>query len=156
MGRPRLSLEQKLWSRVTKGAPDDCWIWTGATNNKGYGLLGKDAGATFTAHRASYTLAHGPISPGMFVLHRCDNPPCVNPAHLFLGTPLDNMQDMMRKGRGTPGERSGMAKLTNDQAREIRRRYAAGGISHAALSREYGVRKPRITHILLGRSYREA
>lgn len=75
-----------------------CQIWTGAVGEKGYGHFTKNR-KHFAAHRASWMQAHGPISDGLWVLHRCDTPPCINPNHLFLGTAADNTADMIRKGR---------------------------------------------------------
>lgn len=100
-----LTLEDALWSRVDRSAgPDQCWPFTGNTGTgakpgrPGYGGL-TCRGVHWTSHRAAWTLAHGPIPDGMWVLHRCDNPPCCNPAHLFLGTVKDNVRDMHAKGR---------------------------------------------------------
>lgn len=77
-----------------------CWEWLGARANGGYGLFAVQNPRRITAHRYSWELHNGPIPAGMHVLHHCDNPPCVNPAHLFLGTASDNMRDMLAKGRG--------------------------------------------------------
>jgi hypothetical protein len=85
-----------FWRRVRVGSPEECWPWTGAKHKQGYGLYG--AGPK-RAHRVAWTLVHGEIPPGLQVLHRCDNPPCVNPGHLLLGTALDNQQDKAAKGR---------------------------------------------------------
>ena len=97
------------------------------------------------AHRVSWMLAHGPIPQGMFILHRCDNPPCVNPAHLFLGTAMMNVADMEAKGRGhrARGEAAGKAKLTEDQVRYLRSP-AAADIPNPVLAREFGVSTPVI------------
>lgn len=87
---------ERFWSFVEK--TDSCWLWTGAKHPKGYGIFHL-RGRTPRAHVLSWILHHGPVPRGLCVLHRCDNPPCVNPDHLFLGTPQDNTDDMTRKGR---------------------------------------------------------
>ena len=95
--RPRrASLDERLAQFVIQ--PSGCWEWTGSKNDKGYGRVYADRDEK-RAHRAMWEQAHGPVPDGLWVLHRCDNPPCVNPDHLFLGTPLDNVRDMMAKGR---------------------------------------------------------
>lgn len=97
---------------------------------------------TWQAHRLAWTLLFGPIPEGLSVCHRCDNPPCVNPSHLWLGTALDNARDKVQKGRmrrgDSRGERNGHAKLTEDQVRVIRQRVKAGE-TQTALAAEYGV-----------------
>jgi HNH endonuclease len=93
-------LEKQFWERIIKGEdPNDCWKWVGA-KSRGYGGLTL-RGESFSAHRLSYQLHHGPIAEGMFICHRCDNPECCNPKHLFQGTPADNVRDMISKGRHT-------------------------------------------------------
>ena len=90
-------IEQRFWPRVDKSG--ECWVWTGAISH-GYGVVGTGGhSGVVRVHRLSWELAIGPIPKGLHVLHRCDNPPCVNPAHLFLGTQADNMRDMREKGR---------------------------------------------------------
>lgn len=105
--------------RYTVDLKTQCWLWIGSTDTCGYGI-GRFAGEV-SAHRASWALTHGPIPPGMHVLHRCDKPACVNPAHLYLGTHQDNMADLRAKGRayGAAGEANQGAKLTEQQARAI-------------------------------------
>lgn len=88
---------EKFWARVARS--DGCWLWTGGTGPRGYGVV-RYQGAAFRAHRLAWILTHGPIPEGLFVCHHCDNPPCCNPAHLFLGTGADNMRDMANKRRG--------------------------------------------------------
>lgn len=88
-----------FWEKVQK---NDCWIWTAAKNEKGYGIFCIE-GRTYKAHRLSYLLSVGAIPEGMCVLHKCDVPSCVNPDHLFIGTRADNNADMLAKGRKVPG-----------------------------------------------------
>lgn len=96
------SFEDRFWSKVRKG--DGCWEWTAWINSNGYGEFTKDH-KNLKASRVSWILTYGPIPDGLFVCHHCDNPPCVRPDHLFLGTPLDNMRDMIAKGRGAHQKR---------------------------------------------------
>lgn len=146
----RLPLAERFWPKVSFGP--GCWEWQGARHVKagGYGTFGLDRRTMVRAHRMSYELAVGPIPAGMLVLHRCDNPPCVRPSHLFLGTPKDNTADMDRKGRrrvgSRPGELNHHAKLTESQVVEIRRRYEAGEQAQA-LAVEFGVSSPLISYI---------
>jgi hypothetical protein len=106
----RLTLEERFWMKVSR-APNGCWLWQGATVY-GYGQL-FNAGKPIRAHRYSYELAKGPIPAGLFVCHTCDTPGCVNPEHLFVGTPLENVQDMITKGRKVTGPSSGRRKGTH-------------------------------------------
>ncbi len=104
------------------------------------------------AHRLSWEFAHGPIPKGTEVCHRCDNPPCVNPAHLFLGTHAENMADMTAKGRSARGERSHHAKITETQAIEIRQK-CADGASQSVIAREFGLSSRAVSDIKLGRRW---
>jgi hypothetical protein len=98
-GRAARPVADRLWEKVRRGGVDECWPWIATTTHWfGYGRL-EIKGKIFAAHRISYELANGPIPDGLFVLHRCDNPPCVNPHHLFLGTQKDNIGDASAKGR---------------------------------------------------------
>jgi hypothetical protein len=99
--KPRGSLAERFWAKVQRGT--GCWEWTGAVLNRAwpYGVIqrGQRGEGTIVASRLSWELANGPISDGLWVLHRCDNPRCVRPSHLFLGTDSDNKRDMIAKGR---------------------------------------------------------
>jgi hypothetical protein len=97
------ALARRFWSKVDKGG--DCWVWTASLDRKGYGQIAITANGSKRprgAHRVAWELTHGPIPSGLCVCHRCDNPRCVRPDHLFLGTVGDNNRDMWRKGRGNP------------------------------------------------------
>ena len=117
--------------------PDGCWEWTAFRNRKGYGLMRSGTRAdsrTELAHRAMWEAIHGPIIGGMHVLHRCDNPPCVRPDHLYLGTPADNATDRTLRARGR-------AKLTADKVRLMRQAYEAGW-TLTALAQQFGISVP--------------
>jgi len=137
----------RFWMKVEKG--ESCWLWTGSTDRDGYGCsvpkgLGK------RAHRASWTLTHGEIPKGMQVLHTCDNPPCVNPDHLFLGTHKINMWDKSRKGRSGKKPK----RLTPKEVREIRTAYAEGDTSYAKLSGAYQVDKGTVMNCVRRNTYK--
>lgn len=145
---PRRSLADRFWLKVDKRGPEDCWLWTAATNARGYGVMrptGERSGPPVKAHRVSLMLAGVEVA-GLVVRHSCDNPPCVNPAHLSVGTPADNSADRNERGRTAHGSRSGTSKLTEAQVAEIRRRTAAGEL-HRLIAAEYGVSRSSITRI---------
>ena len=133
-----------------------CVLWCGARTKKGYGKLGKGQGKKWRwdgAHRVSWELANGPIPKGMQVLHRCDNPPCVNPLHLFLGTNRDNNQDKINKDRHARGERHSNAKLTDAAVREIREALK-DGVNQYVLAAKYSVNQFAISAINTGKQWK--
>lgn len=136
--------------------PDGCWEWNGSRMRKrgGYGQI-RVPGATRKVHRVAYELWVGEIPSGMIVCHSCDNPPCINPTHLWVGTHGDNAKDKVAKGRSVNpvmcGEESPTAKLTQAQVDEIRARHRPQ--SGAALGREFGVSKTTISRIVRGKAW---
>jgi len=134
----------RFWSKVNK--TNSCWEWTASKDN-GYGRFWLD-GHNLLSHRFSYSLTNGPISRNQVVCHKCDNPSCVNPDHLFLGTRDDNMTDMVRKGRSAKGILNGNRKLTEQEVLEIRNLYATTNITYAELARRYNVDKTNIPSIV--------
>ncbi len=122
-----------FWSHVRKADGDGCWLWTKSTSRYGYGQQMWTDGKNWIAHRLAWTLTHGEIPKGLCLCHRCDNPACVRPDHMFIGTQADNLADMRAKGRGfnfpismQRGEGNGRSRLTEADVRDIRRRHAAG------------------------------
>jgi hypothetical protein len=137
--------------------PEACWPWTGAVNNAGYGKFQLD-GRTLGAHKVAWQLINGPVPDGLFVCHRCDNPPCCNPAHLFLGTPAENTQDMHRKNRYPVrrGAKHHKAKLTDQQVAEIRQRLQDAATPYSLLAAEFGVSKSTIWRVARRLNWKES
>jgi hypothetical protein len=140
-----------LWAQVDRsGGSNACWLWVHTKSPAGYGHISL-RGKLWLTHRLAWELTNGPIPDGMFVCHNCpdgDNPSCINPAHLFLGTAQDNMRDMVAKKRCVYGERHHATKLTQAQVDHLRETYAAGGITYKALAKEYGVDKTTVSNIV--------
>lgn len=136
----------RFWSKVRKTRR--CWEWTGAKTH-GYGNLRLNYKST-RAHRLSWELTYGEIPEGASVLHKCDNPGCVRPNHLFIGTQQDNIRDAYKKGRmvDNSGEKGGMSKLTENKINTIRKMYAVGNISQKVLGRLFGVGQYQISRIV--------
>jgi len=135
------------------GDEDRCWEWPGRRNDNGYGLITPGrAGQALRAHRVSWELLRGPIPKGYCVLHRCDNPPCVNPRHLFVGTMGDNNRDMFEKQRAAVGIRQPGAKLTDEAVRTIRVRKRAGH-TQREIARDLGVSEGIVSEILSGKRW---
>ena len=157
MAPPRIPIEQRFWPKVEK--TDGCWIWRGFRQKAGYGVTTVDRRCWLT-HRVAWTLCCGPIPDGLGVLHHCDNPPCVRPDHLFLGTNADNMADMNRKGRGVIPSLAGSdhpaAKMSETQVLEIRRRYAARepGFTTYRAAEEFGIHQSTAWAIVTRRLWR--
>ena len=149
-------MKKYLESRVLKEPVDNgCWLWRGLLTKQGYGLLKwtrPGLPIQTRAHRVAFAAYHG--EPGcLHVCHRCDNPACVNPDHLFLGTPADNMADRDAKGRQPKGIKNGSAVLTEAQVREIRR-LVAGGMSMTDTASHYGVNHATVWRVVNGKGWK--
>jgi|JI9StandDraft_1071089.scaffolds.fasta_scaffold15944_3 hypothetical protein len=152
----------RFWSKVDKSNPNGCWIWTEGKAKFGYGMFRHTTffhqHATHPAHRVAWIIFHGQLSPGECVLHNCpegDNPSCLNPAHMFIGTKGDNNRDTALKGRLVVhrGEDSPASRLTEDDVREIRFQYEKGGVTQRVLAARYGVSQGTISRTITGQCW---
>lgn len=156
----------RFWAKVDKRGPDECWNWTaykyprtkfGPNGYGGFNVSSK----IWKAHRFSYFLANGDIPGNLCVCHRCDNPACVNPAHLFLGTHAENNADAAKKGRHVaPPNTNGFdkrrqfgvlnvkAKITANAVRAIRAEYAQGATSQQSIADRFGLRQTQVSRII--------
>src|SRR3990167_4801731 len=151
----RIPIEERFWPLVDKHRPDECWPFIGILRRGGYGVFWMK-GKLWAAHRAVWVLTFGTIPDSMNVLHKCDNRPCVNPNHLFLGTYADNPPDMILKGRNVKphGEDHPKARLNDVQVREIRRLYEPYKITLRQLGKMFGVSHSTIKCVIQRRSWR--
>jgi hypothetical protein len=147
MGYPPFSFEKRIerfWQKVNIAGPDECWLWLGAKTVAGYGQIWLGNGFGY-AHRFVYEISHGPLTDGQEACHDCDNPPCVNPRHLFAGTHANNMEDAGKKRRMPAGEIHHNAKLTWAAVYDIRRR---SNLPQPILAAEYGVSQSLISDVV--------
>lgn len=149
---------ERFWCKVDKKSDDECWNWIAGKSAYGYGQF-SIKNKIYGAHRISYIIHNGEIPEddpyhGYCICHKCDNPSCVNPAHLFIGTTKENIQDMVNKGRlrwvipETKGEKNGQHKLSEEQVREIREKYIPYKYSVYKLAKEYNVSKSTIGYVV--------
>jgi len=152
--RPHGPLKDRFFSKVIK--MDGCWVWLGSKRPNGYGTIqkGGKGSATLSAHRLSYEMHKGPIPDGLVVMHSCDNPSCVNPDHLSIGTYKENTADMIAKGRkrtvSALGTSNGKAKLNDELVKYIRQNLHK---SHASLARELNLSTNCIRGVKIGRTW---
>jgi len=152
------TIEERFWPKVKKGRKNECWLWT-ASLNRGYGQLADRHGKPpLKAHRVSWELVFGPIPEGLWVLHKCDNPRCVNPNHLFLGDQGTNMKDAASKnrlpGNRTKGSQHHRSKVTEEQVKEVRRLYETGEHTQAQLAASIGITQTQISNIVRRRVWK--
>lgn len=161
-GRWANTLEQRLWSRIKKGTPDECWYWTGAHTPAGYGVISVNNHMT-TAHRIVYILIYGEVDDNLIVCHTCDNPPCCNPNHLFIGTHKTNAEDKVKKGRQPRGdkisfrmrgEKNPHSILTKKQVFEIRKAVINKTDTQRQLAAKHGVQVACISKIITRRTWK--
>lgn len=152
----RKPIAARFWSGVLRGLPEDCWVWTKSVDNRGYGKLSSrrgKGGSPERAHRVSWELHFGTIPQDKEVCHRCDNPRCVNPNHLFLGTHRDNMDDAVAKHRMAHGSNHCCAKLSEQDVVEIRA-LRHDGVAQRTIARMFGVTHSAIEKIDNGQNWK--
>lgn len=160
---------KRFWRKVNK--QESCWLWTGTSLSKGYGLVRNECGKNQGSHRFSWRIHFGEIPDGLSVLHKCDNPLCVNPDHLFLGTQQENLRDMVNKNRQASGDdngarkrielmprgvKHGMAVLDDWTVRYIRERYRPNDPSNniKAIALDLGVGKTTVRCVVARRTWK--
>lgn len=159
-GKPKSTVEERFWAKVPSRASNVCWPWSGSRGLYGYGVMSKTcrgkSGSVHMAHRLSWEIHFGEIPEGMCICHKCDNPPCVNPKHLFLGTKADNAQDRNAKGRHTnqSGEHNGHARLCRQDIDRIIRLLELGR-PQSEIAAMFGVKQPHISRILRGAAWKQ-
>ena len=146
-------ISDRLWAKTQK--TETCWIWEGSAGQAGHGQIakgghGKEGKRLLMTHRVAWELTNGEIPAGLCVLHRCDNPPCVNPSHLFLGTKADNSADMVSKRRQKVGNQLPQAKLSPDAVRFIRESEE----TQDELAARFGVTQSSISAVINGHRWR--
>jgi len=146
----------RFWEYMdSSGGPDSCWEWSSYKNPQGYGKV-KHKGKSYFSHRYAWILTNGEIPEGMLVCHRCDNPPCCNPKHLFIGTYLDNSRDKFSKGRQRYicGVENNQAKLNPEIVQKIRHLYSTGDYTQIGLGRHLGIPRTTVRNVLIGRTWK--
>lgn len=144
---------QDVWKNVKIKRSDECWEWTKYKLKNGYGEMGIN-NKVYLVHRIVYEQIYGYIPDGLYILHKCNNPSCCNPKHLYLGTQKDNMKQMSEDGRSARGEKSSSAKLKVEDVLEIRKLYSTEKYYHWELGEMFGVSRQQITKILNNQNWK--
>lgn len=144
---------KRFWPKVDKRGPDECWPWKAGVFDTGYGAFGIGNRIMWTASRVAWWLTNGPVQLGSVVCHKCDNPICCNPSHLFVGTPAQNSADMARKRRCPRGENINTARLNASQVKEIRLLYASGKWTQTRLADKFDIPQTQISRIVNRKSW---
>jgi len=150
-GREGPPAEERFWEKVDRGDPDECWEWKAATDEHGYGVFSVTTGEQWQAHRYAYKMEIGPPKE-RYVLHHCDNPPCVNTNHLYVGDQADNVSDALERERMPVGEDAPNAKLTKSDVQDIHDKLNKGH-DRREIADEYGVTRGTIGDIAVGKSW---
>ena len=147
-------LLHRFWEKVDK--TDSCWNWTGHCDKIGYGYFTVDNKESMRAHRMSWFLAHGSIKEGLEICHSCDNPKCVNPSHLFIGTHKENMADMVRKGRRNHvvGAKHPLSVLNESDVKQIRTLHSLGIYTLSEIGDRFEISKSHVGHIVKRRIWK--
>lgn len=148
------TLPARFWAKVDRRTPEECWLWTGAVSQSGYGVInpGRHSGPPVKAHRVSAELAGMDVA-GRMVLHSCDTPRCVNPDHLRPGVAAENSADMASRDRSVHGSRNPNARLVEGEAAVIKL-LLSEGIGHREIAERFGVSRPTVTYIATGKTWR--
>lgn len=142
---------RRFWAKVDIAGPDECWLWRGAQNSRGYGQVWRE-GKRPGAHCIAFASSGVRIPPRRVVRHSCDVPPCCNPRHLSLGTQADNLREMVERGRSARGERNARARLSMADVDHIRALCDAGELQREA-ARRYGVTQQQVSKIIRGENW---
>ena len=142
-----VSIKERILSNIWIYSETGCWEWQGCKTKDGYGVI-KIKGRTKRVHRIAYRIFNGDFDPSLCICHKCDNPSCCNPNHLFVGTQKDNIRDMVAKGRSNKGEKNPLSKLTKEDIFDIRRLYRIGNLTQQEIADKFGVNQQTISKIV--------